>query len=220
MPPFILVTGGCRSGKSAYAQRLAEGFAPERLYIATAEPGDDEMRERIRLHQEARGPGWRLHELAPDRGDRLWQTLAAICRRGEPVLLDCLTLWAAGRMRNGAAPADFPQACDRLLDALRAHDGPVLLVHNEVGMGVVPETASGRAFRDMAGLLGAKAAQAASSVVFMVSGIPLVIKGVLPIEVRHGPTKTGRVHNSKMQTVRRYHRACGHARSGRPDCQN
>jgi adenosylcobinamide kinase/adenosylcobinamide-phosphate guanylyltransferase len=178
--PCILVTGGCRSGKSAYAQQLAEGFAPQRLYIATAEARDEEMRERIRLHQEARGPGWRLYELPPDKEDRLRQSLDSVCRPGEPVLFDCLTLWAAGKMRNGKAPDDFSLSCDRLLDALRAHSGPVLLVHNEVGLGLVPETASGRAFRDMAGLLGMKAAQAASTVVLMVSGIPLVLKGALP----------------------------------------
>lgn len=180
MSHIILVTGGCRSGKSAYAQQIAERLGPERLYLATAQAGDEEMRERIRLHKEARGKGWRLHECPPAEGDTLWRRLGDICRPNEPLLFDCLTLWAAGRMRGNGIPDDFSPACDRLVGALRALDCPVILVNNEVGMGVVPETACGRAFRDMAGLLGAKAAQAASCVVFMVSGLPLVMKGTLP----------------------------------------
>lgn len=188
MLPRILITGGCRSGKSAYAQMLAEQLAPERLYLATAQPFDEEMRERIRLHREARGPGWRVHELAARDGHRLWRQLGDICRPGEPLLLDCLTLWAAGQMRGDEAPDDFPEACDRLLRHLLALPCPVLLVNNEVGMGVVPETRAGRTFRDMAGLLGARAAKAVSTVVVTIAGIPLVLKGSLPGRLAAPPT--------------------------------
>lgn len=177
--PLILVTGGCRSGKSAYAQSLAERLAAQRLFVATARPDEAGMQERILAHKEQRGQGWRVYE-AGDTPLTLASDLAAKARPGEVILFDCLTLWAAGCMQEDAAPADFSEQCDRLLAALSRLPGPVVIVTNEVGMGVVPQSLAGRNFRDMAGLAGQKAAAAASAVVLVVCGIPLAVKGPLP----------------------------------------
>lgn len=181
--PFLFITGGCRSGKSAYAQRLAEQLSPARLYLATAVPCDDAMRERIRLHREARGPGWRTCETAPGNGAALADDLPGMCRPGESLLFDCLTLWAAGCMRGSASPPGFAAMCDRLLQCLWGLPCPVILVSAEVGMGVVPASEAGRNFRDMAGLAGQKAAATAQAALLMVSGIPLPVKGALPVSL-------------------------------------
>ena len=187
--PFIYITGGCRSGKSAYAQRLAEYLSPGRLYLATAEFQDETdeadntdkaMRERIRLHQATRGPGWRTHEARPGDDAALLAALPDLCRPGETLLLDCLTLWAAGHMREDQAPPDFAARCDTLLEGLWRLPCPVIIVNNEVGMGVVPASAAGRNFRDMAGLAGQKTAAVATAAALMVSGLLLPLKGILP----------------------------------------
>ena len=175
--PFALVTGGCRSGKSAYAQTLAEKLSHSGLYLATAQVCDDEMLLRVRRHQAARGSRWRLHELASGEGMELWRRLPSLVRPGEALLFDCLTLWTAGCMVGEKAPENFSETCDRLLGSLWTLPCPVVLVNNEVGMGVVPGTAAGRAFRDMAGEIGQRAAALATSVILMVSGLPLVLKG-------------------------------------------
>ena len=177
--PFVFITGGCRSGKSAYAQRLAEHMSGERLYVATAVPHDQEMRERIRQHRRERGQGWRTYEAATGNA-LLAEELHAACRPGEAVLFDCLTLWAAGHMLDDRPPPSFAGTCDTLLMGLWALPCPVVMVSNEVGMGVVPQSAAGRAFRDMAGLAGQKAAALAPLVIMMVCGIPLAVKGELP----------------------------------------
>ena len=175
--PFVFVTGGCRSGKSAHAQRIAEALSPRGLYLATAQIRDEEMRQRARRHQEARGPRWRLHELPPGADPEAWRGLSLIARPDEALLFDCLTLWVAGRMLGESAPEDFSALCDDLLRALWRLPNPVVMVSNEVGMGVVPETPAGRAFRDIAGEAGQKAAAMATDVILMVSGIPLALKG-------------------------------------------
>lgn len=179
--PFVFITGGCRSGKSAYAEKTAKHFSGSCLYIATAHAEDEEMRERVRLHQQARGEGWRLHEVAPGESFGLWQTLPSLVRPGEAVLFDCLSLWAASCMDGDRAPKDFAEHCGNLVTSLWKLSCPVVAVSNEVGMGVVPSSLSGRTFRDMAGLASQKAACLATTVVLMVSGIPLALKGELPV---------------------------------------
>lgn len=184
--PFLFITGGCRSGKSAWAQRFAEKISPHRLYLATAvlhDPTDQEMQERVRLHQEARGQGWRTHEAGFDEKNMLADALHDICRPGESLLFDCLTLWCAGRMQGDEAPPDFAAACDSLLRALWELPCPVIIVSNELGMGITPASAAGRNFRDMAGLANQKAAAKATAALLMVSGIPLLLKGELPPEL-------------------------------------
>lgn len=180
--PFIYVSGGCRSGKSAYAQTLAERLAPRRLYLATCDLDlcDEDMRERVRLHQAGRRSGWRTHECPQKRLPLLAEELAALVRPGETLLLDCLSLWAAACMEDGAAPPDFNERCEALATALSALPCPVVTVNSEVGMGLAPPTRAGRAFRDMTGLAGQKIAATATAAVFMVSGLPLPLKGMPP----------------------------------------
>jgi adenosylcobinamide kinase/adenosylcobinamide-phosphate guanylyltransferase len=179
--PFVFVTGGCRSGKSAYAQRLVESWSARRLFLATAEACDDEMRERIRQHRKARGAGWRVHEMPAAEALTLWESIPSLVREGEALLLDCLTLWASACMQGDKAPVGFQRDCARLLAALWAAPCPVAVVSNEVGMGLAPPSPAGRAFRDMAGMASQRAAALADQAVLMVSGVAVPIKGALPL---------------------------------------
>jgi adenosylcobinamide kinase / adenosylcobinamide-phosphate guanylyltransferase len=140
----VLVLGGARSGKSAYAQELAEATAPERLYFATAGVGDAEMAARIARHQADRGKGWATLE-APLA---LVEILCVVARPGRVVLVDCLTLWLSNVMLAGR---DVEADVKRLVGAIGALKGPTIFVSNEVGLGLVPETKLGRDFRDAQG---------------------------------------------------------------------
>ncbi len=173
----VLVLGGARSGKSAYAQALAESAAPERCYLATAEPGDAEMAARIARHRAARGAGWTTREepLA------LVEALFAEARPGRVVLVDCLTLWLTNLMLAGR---DAEGDALRLSQALGRLEGPVLLVSNEVGLGIVPDTALGRDFRDLQGRANAAIARAADAVVFLAAGLPRLIKPAPRLDLR------------------------------------
>ena len=169
----ILVLGGARSGKSLHAEALTRAriAAGERaVYVATAEAGDDEMRARIAEHRARRGHEWITRE-APLA---LAAALAAESRAGRPVLVDCLTLWLANLLGAGR---DVDAAGAALVVALDAAPGPVVLVANEVGLGVVPDNALAREFRDHAGRLNQRVAATADAVVFVAAGIPLALKG-------------------------------------------
>lgn len=167
-----LVLGGARSGKSAYAERLVRNAGSEATYIATATAGDMEMRARIDHHRERRGSGWRTVEEP--------LALPVAIRRevgtGQPILVDCLTLWLSNLM---LADQDIASATSALLEALAEARSPVVLVSNEVGMGLVPETPLGRRFRDAQGRLNQAVAAAVPRVVFVVAGLPLQLKGTL-----------------------------------------
>ena len=167
-PQLTLVLGGARSGKSAYAEALLADAA-EAVYLATAEPGDQEMAERIRLHQRRRGAAWTTVEEPLD----LTGALAAHCRAGRPLLVDCLTLWLSNVLLAGG---DAGAAIDRLAASLPDLPGPLVMVANEVGLGIVPGNALARAFRDHAGRLNQRVAAAAQHVVFIAAGLPLVLK--------------------------------------------
>lgn len=183
--PFFLVTGGCRSGKSSWAQKQMERLERRGVYLATGQTSnqaadqavDQEMRERIRLHQEARGEFWRTMETDLPRLPRLGKDLKDL--RDTGVLLDCLTLWVSGCMELGLTDQSILNFFDELLDDLWHLPCPVALVSNETGMGVVPPTPLGRRFRDLAGMVNQKAAARATHVILMVSGIPLPVKGSL-----------------------------------------
>jgi adenosylcobinamide kinase/adenosylcobinamide-phosphate guanylyltransferase len=167
--PFILVTGGARSGKSRFALERATPLGPPRVFIATAEAGDEEMASRIARHRLGRPKGWRTVE-EPRR-------LAAALRRcaGGVVLIDCLTLWLANRM--GDEPGFDPAPpVEELLRALRARRAAVVAVTNEVGSGIVPQTPLGRAFRDATGFMNQRAAEAADAAYLLVAGQALRIK--------------------------------------------
>ena len=170
-PParITLVLGGARSGKSAHAEALLDDCAGPRLYIATAEARDAEMEARIAAHRARRGPGWRTVE-APLA---LAETLEAESRPGAALLVDCLTLWLSNLMEAGR---DIAAETQRLVACLGQLEGRTVLVSNEVGLGIVPENAAARAFRDHAGQLNQAVAQAAERVVFVAAGLPLTLK--------------------------------------------
>ena len=174
LPPVTLVLGGARSGKSRYAERMVENAASGGTYCATAEAGDAEMAERIAAHRARRGPFWRTVEeplvLAP--------VIATETTPERPLLIDCLTLWLSNLLL-AAKPID--EEADMLCSALRLAAGPVVLVANEVGMGLVPQTPLGRQFRDAAGRLNQQVAVLADRVVFITAGLPLVLKEAEPI---------------------------------------
>jgi adenosylcobinamide kinase / adenosylcobinamide-phosphate guanylyltransferase len=165
----LLVIGGARSGKSAYAQQLAEGYSSERLYLATATPGDEEMAVRIARHQADRGQVWTTLE----EPFEVARALAVQSRPGRAIVVDCLTLWLSNLLLAGRDPAP---AVAGLADAIAALAGPVILVSNEVGMGLVPDHKLGREFRDWQGRANREIARVCDAVVFVAAGLPLQLK--------------------------------------------
>ena len=179
MAETMLITGGCRSGKSRYAQRLAENAGTRRLFIATAPVLDEEMNRRVARHQEMRrGRGWETREETLDLADCL--------RRADgwdAVLCDCLTLWvnnllyAASKKGIMLGEEEIAQRSREVCAAARSISAQVLFVTNEVGMGVVPADEISRQFRDLAGRCNQEFAAAADSVILIVSGHPIQLKG-------------------------------------------
>ena len=169
LPPVTLVLGGARSGKSSYAERITVAHPRGCVYIATAEIGDAEMAERVRQHQARREAHWRTVEAPLDLG----AAIVAETEQGAAVLVDCLTLWLSNLMAAGRDPA---QETEDLVRALGQAGGPVVFVSNEVGMGIVPDNALARAFRDHAGRLNQRIAEIANSVFFVAAGLPLRLK--------------------------------------------
>lgn len=167
-PKLTFLLGGARSGKSAHAERLAMDAPAPWLYVATAQAFDDEMRERIGHHRARRSEGWQTVEAPLDLAGAL-----DAAPEGAPVLVDCLTLWLTNHM---LAEHDLEAEADRLLAALARRRGPLFVVSNEVGLGIVPENALARRFRDEAGRLNQRVAAAADHVLFMVAGLPMSVK--------------------------------------------
>lgn len=162
-----LVLGGARSGKSRHAEALVRGCPGPWTYIATAEAGDAEMRARIERHRAERGEDWITIEEPLNLAE-------AILRAGPgAVLVECLTLWLSNLMM---AEADPIAATGALLAALDRSPARIVLVSNEVGLGLVPATPLGRAFRDEAGRLNQRVAAAVDTVLFIVAGLPLTVK--------------------------------------------
>lgn len=168
--PLTFVIGGARSGKSRHAEAIVrEAGPPPWIYVATAQAFDTEMAERIAHHRADRGPGWTTLEAPHD----LVGALARAAETGRPILVDCLTLWLTNRL---LAEADLAAECAALVEGLRRLTVPAVVVSNEVGLGIVPDNALSRAFRDGAGRLHQAVAAQATHVVLMVAGIPLVVK--------------------------------------------
>lgn len=179
-PPLVtLVLGGARSGKSRHAEQLVHAYAAAReatrVYVATGEAHDQEMRARIAHHRQQRGPGWVTRESPLD----LVETLVAECAATRVVLVDCLTLWLSNLMHAGR---DVDAETDRLVRLMRVLEGPVVFVTNEVGLGIVPDNALARAFRDHAGRMHQAIAAAAQRVHFVAAGLKLVLKDEAPAD--------------------------------------
>jgi len=170
MKKLTFITGGARSGKSSLALDLAEKLGSRRAFVATMDPLDDELKRRVELHKAERGDGWKTFEEPTDVSN----LLEKIDENGfSAVVLDCLTLWLSNVMHAGA---DVTQSCDTLAASLLKMKTPVFVVSNELGMGVVPDNALARDFRDQMGRLNQLVARAADEVYLAVSGIPLQIK--------------------------------------------
>ena len=179
---MTLILGGARSGKSSHAQRLAAECAPNVWYVATAAAGDEEMRRRIAAHQAERPAGWQTLEAQRGVGPAL--LAAAAAQPPAVVLLDCLTLLTSNILL--AHPDETPEQTlqaaldeelDDLLTAYRSLSAEWFIVSNEVGLGLVPPYPLGRIYRDLLGRANQRLAQQADTVLFMVAGLPLKVKG-------------------------------------------
>jgi adenosylcobinamide kinase/adenosylcobinamide-phosphate guanylyltransferase len=171
-PHLTLVLGGARSGKSAYAEGLVAAHPAPWLYIATAQAFDEEMHARISGHRGRRGDGWRTIEAPQD----LAQAIAE-APSGQPLLLDCLTLWLSNRLLSGR---DLAADRAELVAALAARAAPTVVVASEVGLSIVPENPLARAFRDAAGELHQAVARISGHVALTVAGYPVAVKGSAP----------------------------------------
>ncbi|TYC50389.1 bifunctional adenosylcobinamide kinase/adenosylcobinamide-phosphate guanylyltransferase [Rhodobacterales bacterium] len=168
-PRTILVLGGARSGKSRYAEALADRSGLSKTYVATGAAFDDEMAERIRLHKVQRGTAWKTVEEQMD----LPSVLKAECRPDCVVLVDCLTLWLSNLLFR---EQDMAAAAQSLQETLPSLEGPCIFVSNETGMGIVPEHRLSRTFRDAQGRLNQDIARICDTVVFVAAGLPMVLK--------------------------------------------
>lgn len=168
LPHLTLVLGGARSGKSRHAEALIEARPAPWTYIATAQAYDDEMRQRIAEHRARRPEGWQTVDAPLDLAEAI-----AAQPAGRPILVDCLTLWLTNLI---LAERDTVAAREALIAACERASAPLVLVGNEVGLGIVPENALARRFRDEAGRLHQALAGRAGRVVFMVAGLPMRVK--------------------------------------------
>ena len=166
---MTLVTGGARSGKSAYAEQLAGGFGQPVLFVATAEAGDDEMRDRIERHRANRRPTWQTLE----EPQAVTVRLRAHAQPNAVVLLDCITLLVSNLL---IARRPVQPEIEGLIAWQQAASATLIAVTNEVGLGIVPDNELARAYQDELGRANQTLAAAAQSVVLMVAGIPLAIK--------------------------------------------
>jgi adenosylcobinamide kinase/adenosylcobinamide-phosphate guanylyltransferase len=165
----VLVLGGRRSGKSRFAEGLVLGSGLRPVYVATATAGDAEMAARIAAHRSHRGEGWRTLEAPVLLADALHGAAGA----GSAVLVDCLTLWLANLMEAGL---DVGGETAALIAALEAAAGPVVIVSNDVGGGIVPDNALARRYADAHGILNQTVAASVGRVVLMTAGLPLLLK--------------------------------------------
>ena len=170
---LILVLGGARSGKSSWALHYAEERYETFLFLATARSLDDEMAERIRLHKSSRGPEWQLVEEPIE----ISEALKTRCGDVETVLIDCLTVWLSNVMFEKGVE-NMGSYRNDLLSTLSAREKNIIVVSNELGMGIVPENPIGRQFRDISGQLNQEIAAIADKVVFLTAGLPMFLKGV------------------------------------------
>jgi len=167
------IIGGCRSGKSAHAQALAEAIEGKKLYLATCVPNDEEMVERVRLHREQRGEEWETLEEPVE----LAKAITDRSKHYSVILVDCLTLWASNILLSPGGQSELEKSCLALVNSLEAAQCSVILVSNEVGAGIVPENELARLYRDEAGRINQQIAAAVDRVIWMVAGIPVEIKG-------------------------------------------
>ena len=168
MSKIILITGGQRSGKSRYAEELALSLADSPVYVATAHVWDEEFRERVRRHQERRGPQWTNIEEE--------KYLSHHDLTGRVAVIDCVTLWLTNFFFENQDVDNTLEAVKREFDQFTAHDGTYIFVTNEIGSGGVSVDAVQRRFTDLQGWMNQYIASHADDVILMVSGIPVTVK--------------------------------------------
>jgi adenosylcobinamide kinase/adenosylcobinamide-phosphate guanylyltransferase len=171
---IVFVIGGCRSGKSTYAMQTAEKVpAEQKIFIATCVPQDEEMKRRVARHQKERSQNWVTVEAPLDLPEAILQN----SRRENVILVDCLTLWVSNLLMETGGENNIADTTSQLIEALEKAAGPIVLVSNEVGTGIVPENKLARQYRDIIGLVNQAVGKTAGKVVWMVAGIPVTIKG-------------------------------------------
>jgi adenosylcobinamide kinase/adenosylcobinamide-phosphate guanylyltransferase len=170
---MILITGGCRSGKSRFASDFANQHFSKKLYLATCEALDEEMAQRIEHHKKMRGPEWQTLEEPIKIVEGIRQYEDGV----EVILLDCITLWLSNLLTKGNTDLKIMDEINRFVEMIKQTPASFVIVSNEVGMGIVPVDPLSRRFRDLSGMANQRIAQVAETVIFMVSGIPIFLKG-------------------------------------------
>ena len=174
MKEIIFVIGGCRSGKSTYAMQTAERVpAEQKIFIATCVPRDDEMKRRVARHQKERSQTWVTVEAPLNLPEAILQN----SHSGDVILVDCLTLWVSNLLMETGDDSKIEETISQFINAIEKAAGPIVLVSNEVGTGIVPENALARKYRDIIGRVNQAVAKAAGRVIWMVAGIPVTVKG-------------------------------------------
>lgn len=166
----ILVLGGAKSGKSAFAETLCTRFDGQKIYLATAQSHDDEMTQRINEHQARRDATWQTINVPLD-------LVSALADHNQPekiILLDCLTLWISNLMMN---ERNFDEALSALLAQIKTMQATLIIVSNEVGHGIVPDNKMARLFRDQSGIAHQKIAALCDQAYFLTAGLPQKLKG-------------------------------------------
>lgn len=170
---IIFITGGCRSGKSRFALNYGNQHFSKKLYLATCEVLDEEMACRVENHKKMRGPEWQTIEEPIE----VVQKIRQYGNEVEVILLDCITLWLSNLLMKWGDDGRAMEEVEKLTEALKGSPSSFILVSNEVGMGIVPADPLSRRFRDIAGWANQKLAESVDTVIFMVSGIPIFLKG-------------------------------------------
>lgn len=169
----IFITGGCRSGKSRFALDYANRHFLKKIYLATCQASDQEMALRVENHRKIRGPEWKTVEEPIE----IVRAIRKNREEADVILLDCITLWLSNLLMRNESDERIMEEVTRLTEAIGQFNTSFLIVSNEVGMGIVPVDPLGRRFRDLQGMVNQMLAEAADTVIFMVSGIPFFLKG-------------------------------------------
>jgi adenosylcobinamide kinase/adenosylcobinamide-phosphate guanylyltransferase len=169
----MLVLGGAKSGKSSFALNVCNSLNKKRIFLATAQAFDKEMEDRIRRHQAERGSGWRTIE----EPLKVAETIGSLDSEDTVILLDCVTLWLNNLyMEYGEDQETIDEAIEKLARQLTDIRGAVVVVSNEVGMGIVPDNQLSRTYRDTAGYMNQRIARLSVKVVVVLAGLPMVLK--------------------------------------------
>jgi len=170
---MIFITGGCRSGKSRFALDYANQHFSKKLYLATCEALDEEMAQRIEHHKKMRGPEWQTIEEPVEIADKIKQYRDRV----EVILLDCITLWLSNLLTKGNDDLKIMDEINRFMEMMKPTPTSLIVVSNEVGMGIVPADPLSRRFRDLSGMINQRITEVVDTVIFMFSGIPIFLKG-------------------------------------------